>query len=186
MHQLRSLLRCLRYRALEQGLFRSSSVDAGLDTGERHPRRREHGAPASSLGNRRLPFLPFAPVLPGALPANAQPDGIHRGAEAAQHGGLSQGRDMNVRLYLWQRGTAAVMAPLVLIHIAVIFYATRQGLSAADILSRTRGSVLWATYYGLFVAAVCIHAAIGIRNILTEWTPLNDRNAGRLSLGLGF
>ncbi len=93
---------------------------------------------------------------------------------------------MNVRLYLWQRGTAAVMAPLVLIHIAVIFYATRQGLSAADILSRTRGSVVWASYYGLFVAAVCIHAAIGIRNILAEWTPLNDRSAGGLSLGFGF
>jgi fumarate reductase subunit C len=93
---------------------------------------------------------------------------------------------MNVQLYLWQRGTAALMAPLVLIHIAVIFYATRQGLSAADILSRTRGSVVWASYYGLFVTAVCIHAAIGIRNILAEWTPLNDRSAGRLSLGFGF
>ena len=47
---------------------------------------------------------------------------------------------MNVRLYVWQRATAAVMAPLVLVHIAVIFYATRQGLTAADILSRTHGS----------------------------------------------
>ena len=25
----------------------------------------------------------------------------------------------------WQRGTAAVLAPMVLIHLAVIFYATR-------------------------------------------------------------
>ena len=33
---------------------------------------------------------------------------------------------MNVRLYLWQRTTAAVMAPLVIVHIAVIFYATRH------------------------------------------------------------
>ncbi len=93
---------------------------------------------------------------------------------------------MTMRLYLWQRGTAALMAPLVLIHIAVIFYATRQGLSAADILSRTQGSVVWAAYYGLFVAAVCVHAAIGIRNILAEWTPLNDRTAGRLALGFGL
>jgi fumarate reductase subunit C len=93
---------------------------------------------------------------------------------------------MNVQLYLWQRGTAALMAPLVLIHIAVIFYATRQGLSATDILSRTRGSMVWTAYYSLFVAAVCIHAAIGIRNILAEWTPLNDRSAGRLALGFGL
>jgi fumarate reductase subunit C len=32
---------------------------------------------------------------------------------------------MNVRLYIWQRLTAAIMAPLVLAHIVVIFYATR-------------------------------------------------------------
>lgn len=82
---------------------------------------------------------------------------------------------MNVRLYLLQRATAAVMAPLVMVHIAVIFYATRHGMSAADILSRTRGSVAWAAFYSLFVLAVSIHAAIGLRNILTEWTPLPER-----------
>ena len=82
---------------------------------------------------------------------------------------------MNVRLYIWQRLTAALMAPLVLIHIAVIFYATRRGLSAADILSRTHGSLVWATFYGVFVAAVAIHASIGVRNILSEWSPLRPR-----------
>jgi fumarate reductase subunit C len=93
---------------------------------------------------------------------------------------------MNVRLYLWQRATAAVMAPLVILHIAVIFYATRQGLTAADILSRTHGSALWAAYYGLFVAAVSIHASIGVRNILTEWSPLNNRGAGWCAVLLGI
>ena len=43
---------------------------------------------------------------------------------------------MNVRRYLWQRATAAIMLPLVLLHVAVIFYATRQGMTAADILAR--------------------------------------------------
>jgi fumarate reductase subunit C len=85
---------------------------------------------------------------------------------------------MNVRLYVWQRATAALMAPLVLIHIAVIFYATRQQLTAADILSRTHGSAVWASYYALFVAAASIHASIGVRNVLTEWLPLDDRAAG--------
>jgi fumarate reductase subunit C len=93
---------------------------------------------------------------------------------------------MNVRLYIWQRGTAALMAPLVLIHIAVIFYATRQGLSAADILSRTHGSIVWATFYGVFVAAVSIHASIGVRNVLTEWSPLEDRGAGLAATTLGL
>jgi fumarate reductase subunit C len=93
---------------------------------------------------------------------------------------------MNVRLYVWQRATAALMAPLVAIHIAVIFYATRQGLSAADILSRTRGSIVWGAYYGLFVAAVSIHAAIGVRNVLAEWSPLSERHAGWLALLFGL
>ena len=41
---------------------------------------------------------------------------------------------MNVRLYILQRATAMIMAPLVLAHLFVIFYATSRGLSAADIL----------------------------------------------------
>jgi fumarate reductase subunit C len=93
---------------------------------------------------------------------------------------------MNVRLYIWQRATAAIMVPLVLIHLAVIFYATRQQMTAADILSRTHGSVAWASYYGLFVAAVSIHASIGVRNILAEWTPLAERHAGQLAIVVGL
>jgi fumarate reductase subunit C len=93
---------------------------------------------------------------------------------------------MNVQLYVWQRLTAAVMAPLVLVHIAVIFYATRQGLTAADILSRTRGSIAWASYYGVFVAAVSIHAAIGVRNILAEWSPLKNRGADLSAVAFGL
>lgn len=92
---------------------------------------------------------------------------------------------MNVRLYIWQRATAALMAPLVLGHIAVIFYATRQNLTAADILARTQGSVLWASYYGIFVAAASIHAGIGVRNILSEWSPLSDRGAELFALAFG-
>jgi succinate dehydrogenase hydrophobic anchor subunit len=43
---------------------------------------------------------------------------------------------MNVRLYVWQRATAAIIAPLVLVHIAVIFYANRQQM-LAPALSRS-------------------------------------------------
>jgi fumarate reductase subunit C len=93
---------------------------------------------------------------------------------------------MNVRLYLWQRATAAAMVPLVLVHIAVIFYATRRGMMAADILSRTHGSIVWASYYGLFVAAASIHAAIGVRNVLTEWSSLYDRRAGLFAIVFGL
>ncbi len=78
------------------------------------------------------------------------------------------------------------MAPLVLGHIAVIFYATRHGFTAADILARTRGSILWAAYYGIFVAAVSIHAAIGVRNVLVEWSPLTERRAGQFAIVFGL
>ncbi len=93
---------------------------------------------------------------------------------------------MNVRLYIWQRATAAVMAPLVLVHIAVIFYATGQGMTGADIFSRTQGSVAWAAFYGLFVAAASVHASIGVRNVLREWSPLTERRAGQFAIGFGL
>ena len=93
---------------------------------------------------------------------------------------------MNVRLYVWQRLTAALMLPLVLLHIAVIFYASRKGMTAADILARTRGSIVWASFYGVFVVAVAIHAAIGVRNVLAEWSPLADRGAGIFAIAFGI
>jgi fumarate reductase subunit C len=92
---------------------------------------------------------------------------------------------MNVGLYVWQRTTAALMVPLVLIHIAVIFYATRQQMTAADILSRTHGSIAWASYYALFVVAVSIHASIGVRNVLAEWSRLTERHAGQIAIAFG-
>src|ERR1700745_1904871 len=137
------------------------------------------------LGLRRLPRLPLAPVLPGALSAAPQSDRLDRGPQAPHHVGLPQGRDMNVRLYVWQRLTAALMVPLVLAHVAVIFYASRKGMTAADILARTRGSIAWASFYGVFVVAAAIHAAIGVRNVLTEWSPLKDRGAGIFASAFG-
>ena len=93
---------------------------------------------------------------------------------------------MNVRLYVWQRGTALLLLPLLLLHLAVIFYASRKGLSAADILARTRGSVAWALYYGVFVTAISVHASIGVRTILAEWTPLPARAVNSAAIVFGL
>ena len=82
---------------------------------------------------------------------------------------------MNVRLYFWQRLTAAIMAPLVFVHLCLILYAGGKGLTAAEILARTRGSLAWALFYGLFVAAAAVHASIGLRNVLAEWTRIDVR-----------
>ena len=76
---------------------------------------------------------------------------------------------LDVRLYLAQRITAMIMAPLVLGHLAVMIYAVQGGLDAGEILARTRGSVLWGAFYGLFVIAAAIHAAIGLRVVVHEY-----------------
>ena len=86
--------------------------------------------------------------------------------------------------YLLQRGTAMALVPLVIIHLAVIIWAIQGGLSAEEILSRTRGSLLWAAFYGLFVLAAAIHTGIGVQTVLREWTPLGRRAATGLGHGL--
>jgi fumarate reductase subunit C len=79
---------------------------------------------------------------------------------------------MNTRtqVLLWgaQRATGALLGLFVLVHLAVIIYAVRNGLTAGEILGRTRGSAGWASFYGLFALAVSIHAAIGLRAVCTE------------------
>jgi fumarate reductase subunit C len=75
---------------------------------------------------------------------------------------------------------------MVLVHLAVIFYTTRHGLTAADIVGRVRGSFLWGGFYTLFVVAASVHAAIGIRNILAEWTRLAERSAGFAATAFGL
>jgi fumarate reductase subunit C len=93
---------------------------------------------------------------------------------------------MNVRLYVLQRTTAAIMVPLVLAHLVLIFYATRRGLSAADILGRTRGSIGWGAFYGLFVLAAATHGAIGVRTVASEWTRLRGRPLDILMWAIGL
>jgi len=89
------------------------------------------------------------------------------------------------RLWLVQRASAAVLALCVAVHLATMIVAVRGGLSAADLLGRTRGSMLWASFYGVFVIAVAIHAAIGVRNVLAEWSRLNERHSGILATIFG-
>ncbi len=80
-----------------------------------------------------------------------------------------------MRLYLMQRVSAMIMAPLVLLHLGMMIYAIQGGLDAAEILSRTQGSLFWGAVYGLFVLAVAIHASIGLRSIFREWLQLRGK-----------
>jgi fumarate reductase subunit C len=77
--------------------------------------------------------------------------------------------------WLAQRVSAAVLAVCVLVHLATILYATRHGLTAQALLARTHASLFWPAFYSLFVVAVAIHAPLGLRVILDEWSGLRGR-----------
>jgi fumarate reductase subunit C len=79
-------------------------------------------------------------------------------------------------LWIAQRASAAVLAVCVVVHVVTIVYAVQGGLSAAEILGRTRGNVAWLAFYSLFVLAVTIHAPIGLRPVLGEWLGWRGRS----------
>lgn len=82
---------------------------------------------------------------------------------------------MTAALFLLQRVSAAVLALAVAVHLATIIYAVRGGLMAGEILARTEGNVVYLTFYVVFVAAVAVHAPIGLRNVLREWLRWHGR-----------
>ena len=92
---------------------------------------------------------------------------------------------LDLRLYMLQRLSALVMAPFVLVHLGVMIYAIQGGLSESEILGRTQGSIGWFLFYGLFVLAAGIHAAIGVRVILHEWFGLKGTALALAGLGFG-
>lgn len=77
---------------------------------------------------------------------------------------------VRAQVLLWgaQRASAALLAVCVLVHLVTMTYAVRNGLTAAEILARTSGSAFWTAFYALFVAAVAVHAPIGLRTVLSE------------------
>jgi fumarate reductase subunit C len=81
------------------------------------------------------------------------------------------------RLWYWQRVSAMALAICVVVHIATIVYAVRGGLTAAQILSRTRGSFAFGTFYVVFLAACAVHVPIGLAAILEEWFGFSRRAA---------
>ena len=70
-----------------------------------------------------------------------------------------------------------MLAVCVAVHLATIIYAVQGGLTAAEILGRTRGNHAWLAFYTVFVLAVSVHAPIGLRAVFLEW--LRWRGASR-------
>ena len=76
---------------------------------------------------------------------------------------------LQARLWYGQRLSAMVLALCVVIHIGVIIFAVRNGLSGAEILGRTRGNFAFGVFYALFVLACAVHVPIGLLKIAEEW-----------------
>ena len=71
-------------------------------------------------------------------------------------------------LWYWQRVSAMMLVLCVVVHLGGMIYAVRGGLTAAEVLARTRGNWAFGAFYALFVVACAIHAPIGVANIVAE------------------
>jgi fumarate reductase subunit C len=92
------------------------------------------------------------------------------------------------RLWAAQRLTAAILAFCVAVHLVTIVYAVRSGLSAAEVLSRTRGNLAWMAFYALFVITAATHGSIGVRTVAMEWLGWRKSSADLLMwvIAIGF
>ncbi len=88
------------------------------------------------------------------------------------------------RLWYWQRMSAMLLALCVALHLVTLVYAVRGGLTAAEILARTQGNLPFAVFYLVFVAAVAVHAPIGLARIAEEW--LGWRGSASMALAGTF
>jgi fumarate reductase subunit C len=87
------------------------------------------------------------------------------------------------RRWWMQRMSAMVLAVCVLVHLAVIVYAARTGITAEHILARTHGSWAFGLFYATFVVACAVHVPVGLAAIAREWLGWSKKlawNAGRL------
>ena len=83
---------------------------------------------------------------------------------------------MGAVLFLAQRLTAVVLAFAVVLHLVLIIAAEHAGLTAEAVLTRTRHNTLLFAFYLVFVLAAAVHAPIGLRNVLAEWTGWRGRS----------
>jgi fumarate reductase subunit C len=89
------------------------------------------------------------------------------------------------RRWYWQRISAMVLALCVLVHLAVMIYAVRGGLSAEALLGRTRGNWGFAAFYSVFVIACAVHVPVGLASIAQEWWGMRERLALWLARAFG-
>ncbi len=87
--------------------------------------------------------------------------------------------------WYWQRISAMVLALCVFVHLGVLIYAVRGGLSAAGILGRTQGNWAFGAFYTVFVIACAVHLPVGLSNIMREWWGLREDAAWWVARAFG-
>ena len=87
-----------------------------------------------------------------------------------------------VRLWYWGRISSMVLAFCVLVHLAIIVYAVRGGLSGAEVLARTHGSLAFGLFYTVFVLACVVHVPLGLARIVREELGWRERNVNLLAV----
>ena len=92
-------------------------------------------------------------------------DPRHGAAGPTAPGTALQQAVAQARRWYWQRISAMVLALCVLVHLGVMVYAVRGGLTAAEILGRTQGNWTFGAFYAIFVVACAAHVPVGVANI---------------------
>jgi fumarate reductase subunit C len=100
--------------------------------------------------------------------------------------GVAASAIAQARRWYWQRVSAMVLALCVLVHLGVLIYAVRGGLTAAGILGRTHGNLGFAAFYTVFVVACAAHVPVGLANISCEWWGLREDVALWLARAFGL
>jgi len=90
------------------------------------------------------------------------------------------------RLWRLSRLSAAGLALCVMLHMTLIIAIMHRGVSAADILHRAHTHPEWLLFYSLFLLCISLHAALGIRTLLTEWINPGKRACLLLSALFGL
>lgn len=99
---------------------------------------------------------------------------------------MSSVATQQARAWYVQRISAMVLALCVIVHIGIIMYAVRGGLSGNEILERTRGSLALGLFYSVFVLACAAHVPVGLANIAQEWLGWGAGPSRALSLLAGL
>jgi fumarate reductase subunit C len=123
-----------------------------------------------------LPRLSHPHELHRILPARDRADLFDRRIEARDDASRLREARVTAALFVLQRASAMMLAFAVTVHLVTILYAVRGGLTAGEVLARTRGNGWFLAFYLLFAVAVAVHAPIGLRNILREWTLWRGRS----------